>query len=164
MAWVLSPHDPSIILHRQKHEGACCTGICGFGRVFLGAGKKLPGIASGKKIPPYITFLTIITIVAIRIIMMNEIKTMLPRLNSKNGKGFPEEGEVGAEGLWFRRAPREAKKIKQSVPLSVSRVSATGYMEGSPTSSWEAPPKAVRPGRNAVGSEPTCPPWGPRRT
>ncbi len=29
---------------------------------------------------------------------------------SKNGKGFPEEGEVGAEGLWFRRAPREATK------------------------------------------------------
>ncbi len=34
----------------------------------------------------------------------------IPRLKSKNGKGFPEEGEVGAEGLWFRRAPREAKK------------------------------------------------------
>ncbi len=75
MAWVLSPHDPSIILHRQKHEGACCTGICGFGRVFLGAGKKLPGIASGKKIPPYITFHTIITIVAIRIILTKDIKS-----------------------------------------------------------------------------------------
>ncbi len=34
----------------------------------------------------------------------------IPRLKSKNGKGFPEEGEVGVEGLWFRRAPREAKK------------------------------------------------------
>ncbi len=34
-----------------------------------------------------------------------------PRLKSKNGKGFPEEGEVGAKGLWFRRAPLEAKKI-----------------------------------------------------
>ncbi len=32
------------------------------------------------------------------------------RLKSKNGKGFPEEGEVGAEGLWFRRAQLEAKK------------------------------------------------------
>ncbi len=49
---------------------------------------------------------------AIQIIMMNEIKTKLPRLKSKNGKGFPEEGEVGAEGLWIRRAPREAKKNK----------------------------------------------------
>ncbi len=35
----------------------------------------------------------------------------IPRLKSKSGKGFPEEGEVWAEGLWFRRAPREAKKI-----------------------------------------------------
>ncbi len=34
----------------------------------------------------------------------------IPRLKSKNGKGFPEEGEVRAKGLWFRRAPREAKK------------------------------------------------------
>ena len=32
----------------------------------------------------------------------------LPRLKSKNGKDFPEEGKVGAEGLWFRKAPREA--------------------------------------------------------
>ncbi len=34
----------------------------------------------------------------------------IPRLKSKNGKGFPEDGEVGAGGLWFRRASREAKK------------------------------------------------------
>ncbi len=34
----------------------------------------------------------------------------IPRLKSKNGKGFPEEGEVRAEGLWFWRAPQEAKK------------------------------------------------------
>ncbi len=34
----------------------------------------------------------------------------IPRLKSKNGKGFPEEGKVGAKGLWFRRAPRKAKK------------------------------------------------------
>ncbi len=34
----------------------------------------------------------------------------IPHLKSKNGKGFPEEGEVGDKGLWFRRAPREAKK------------------------------------------------------
>ena len=39
----------------------------------------------------------------------------IPRLKSKNGKDFPEEGEVGAEGLWFPRAPREAKKKKKKV-------------------------------------------------
>ncbi len=34
----------------------------------------------------------------------------IPRLKSKNGNGFPEEGKVGDEGLWFWRAQREAKK------------------------------------------------------
>ncbi len=42
----------------------------------------------------------------------------IPRLKSKKGKGFPEEGEVGAEGLWFRRAPREAQK-KVHIPTSL---------------------------------------------
>ena len=34
------------------------------------------------------------------------------RLKSK-GKGFPEEGKVGAKGLWFRRAPLEAEKKRR---------------------------------------------------
>ena len=41
--------------------------------------------------------------------MLTKITT-ITRLKSKNGKGFPEEGKVGAKGLWFRRAPWEAKK------------------------------------------------------
>ena len=43
-------------------------------------------------------------------VFLAEYNRIIPRLKSKNGKGFPEEGEVGAEGLWFRRVPREAKK------------------------------------------------------
>ncbi len=31
-------------------------------------------------------------------------------LKIKEWQGLPEEGEIGAEGLWFRRAQREAKK------------------------------------------------------
>ncbi len=81
----------------------------------------------------------------------------IPRLKSKNGKGFPEEGEVGAEGLWFGRAPQEAKKKSSSEDCSVCRNEAKGNLVN-----WEtADFSVVNMARRDVPMESVCRPARP---
>ncbi len=93
----------------------------------------------------------------------------IPRLKSKNGKGFPEEGEVGPEGLWFRRAPREAKK-KQKLCVGTSQ-STTTWAGGAAGRSLAAAAEAsaaataaaaAAAGRSASSPETTPWVWSPR--